>query len=193
MSRISHLPPRCPPTRLKEDELPDLIRFPSLGTILEEQPSWLDDLLTDPNVSPKGALHRRSASDSAAILEVPTDLQCSISNVSGESFVSGIVIPKAAEIGEGSEICNGFKGSCVYGPNSPRQKSSLTNSEVSALMESIPRNKLQYVTVESPSSDTIQQSDLRGNFQISAGDLDPEKAARRLTFSFLYCIFSYFS
>ncbi|ONK57515.1 uncharacterized protein A4U43_C09F1290 [Asparagus officinalis] len=163
MSRIPHLPPRCPPPiRVKEDEMPDLIRFPSLGTILEEQPSWFEELLTDSDVNSKETLHRRSASDSAAILEVSAELQCPISNSSEES-----------------EICGGFGGNCVYGPNSPRQKSSLSNSEVSALMESIPPNKLQYVTVDVPSCETMKQADQNGEYQISAGDLDPEKAARR--------------
>ena len=179
MSRISHLPPRRSPTRVKEDEFPDLIRFPSLGTILEEQPSWLDEILIDDDVNPKGTLHRRSASDSAAILEVPADLQCPISEASEENFLSTVAVPKPVEIGERSEVCNGFEESCVYGPNSPRQKSNLTNSEVSALMEIIPPNKLQYVTLDLPACDTIRQSDPKGDSQISVGDLDPEKAARR--------------
>lgn len=163
---------------MKEDELPDLIRFPSLGTILEELPPWLDDLLADPYVAPKGTL-RRSASDSAAILDVPSDLQCLISKDSEENFVPGIAVPKSMEVGEGSDICNGLEGSCLYGPNSPRRKSSLTNLEVSVLLGSIPPNKLQYVTVDFPSSDTIRRSNPRGDLQISTGDLDPEKAARR--------------
>jgi len=37
----------------------------------------------------------------------------------------------------------------------------LTNSEVSALMESIPPNKLQYVTVDLPACDVIRQSEGR--------------------------------
>lgn len=180
MSRISHLPPRFPTTRSKGDEFSDLIRFPSLGTILEEQPSWLDDLLTDSDTNPKGTLHRRSASDSAANFEVPADLQC-LSDPSDENSVLTISVPKSVEVRESStsEICSGFEGSCVYGPNSPRQKDSLTNSEVSALMESIPPNKLQYVTVDFPADDTIKQSDLRGDFQVPAGDCDPDMTARR--------------
>ena len=164
---------------MKEDEFPDLIRFPSLGTILEEQPSWLDEILIDSDDNPKGTLHRRSASDSAAILEVPSDLQCPISEASEENFLSTVAVLKPVEIGERSEACSGFEGSCVYGPNSPRQKSNLTNSEVTALMESIPPNKLQYVTVDLPACDAIRQFGPKGDFQVSAGDLDPEKATRR--------------
>lgn len=175
MSRISQFPPRRPQARGKEDELRDLIRFPSLGTILEEQPSWLDELLADSDVNPKGTLHRRSASDSAAILEDPTDLQCPISSSSEEASVSTIVVTKPAEMGE---ICSGLEGGCVYGPNSPRHKSTLSNSEVSALMESIPPNKLQYVTVDFPGVDSIKQPGQKCELQISAGDVDPEKAAR---------------
>ncbi|XP_057867215.1 basic leucine zipper 34 [Cryptomeria japonica] len=50
-------------------------RTPSVGYLSQCQPSWIDDLLDTPSETPakKGAHHRRSASDSLAFLEAPTN------------------------------------------------------------------------------------------------------------------------
>ncbi|KAI4983912.1 hypothetical protein ZWY2020_036021, partial [Hordeum vulgare] len=45
----------------------------------------------------------------------------------------------------------GVEVSCVYGPNSPRQKCRLTSSEssiVNAVLENVPSNSLQYLTID---------------------------------------------
>ncbi|XXG72221.1 hypothetical protein AAC387_Pa07g1368 [Persea americana] len=44
-------------------------RTPSESFLLEEQPSWLDDLLNDPETPVRRGSHRRSSSDSFAYLE----------------------------------------------------------------------------------------------------------------------------
>lgn len=50
-------------------------RTPSVGYLSQCQPSWIDDLLECPSETPtkKGTHHRRSASDSLAFLEPPTN------------------------------------------------------------------------------------------------------------------------
>eukprot|EP01018_Ginkgo_biloba_P031791 Gb_15846 [translate_table: standard] len=60
-------------------------RAPSESFILEEQPSWLDDLLNEPGSPVKKGSHRRSASDSVAFLEVPDTLS-KIENITGEKL-----------------------------------------------------------------------------------------------------------
>jgi hypothetical protein len=82
-----------------------------------------------------------------------------------------------------SETGSGVEGSCVYGPNSPRQKSRLTSSEssmVNAVLENVPSNPLQYLTID-PSA-------LHGNVANGTGDvyddvnhLDQDKAFKRYT------------
>eukprot|EP01018_Ginkgo_biloba_P018353 Gb_34968 [translate_table: standard] len=47
-------------------------RTSSESFLIEEQPSWLDDLLNEPETPVKKGSHRRSASDSVTFLEVPT-------------------------------------------------------------------------------------------------------------------------
>eukprot|EP00249_Psilotum_nudum_P020656 c27796_g1_i2 orf=538-1764(-) len=49
-------------------------RTPSAGFLMEEQLSWLDDLLDDSDSTNKKGFHRRSASDSFAYLESPSSL-----------------------------------------------------------------------------------------------------------------------
>ncbi|KAI7978889.1 Basic leucine zipper 6 [Camellia lanceoleosa] len=74
MSRQAHLPPRCPfqkgtVTRPIRDSYPRHQKSISQSSILEEQPAWLDDLLSDLDANSKGILHRRSTSDSVTLLD----------------------------------------------------------------------------------------------------------------------------
>lgn len=195
MSRQAHLPPRCPfknrgllPRALDSTSQTTLYRFPSQGSILDEKPSWLDDLFTDSDSSPGGISHRRSSSDSAAILEVPTTLAGPVSPVSEGSTSSVGTLhksPEATDEGEtnsGFEARSGYEASCVYGPNSPRQKSKLTSSEsslVSALLENVPQNSLRYLTVDFPNASNNSESNVSGDILVAPGDHDPEKASRR--------------
>ncbi|KAK8948138.1 hypothetical protein KSP40_PGU010618 [Platanthera guangdongensis] len=142
MSRPSHLPPRCPDKILLGDDqlLPELFRYPSMDSLLEEHPSWLDELLADSDTSSlHGQCHRRSASDSLTI--------------------------------------SGVEEGCVYGPNSPRERSKLTSSEsaiVNALLETVPRNKLAYAEISGGSR--IYEQDEEGNFE---AEHEAEKSSRR--------------
>ncbi|XP_026658808.2 basic leucine zipper 34-like [Phoenix dactylifera] len=195
MSRQAHLPPRCPfknrgllPQGLDSRPQTTLYRFPSQGFIIDEEPSWLDDLFTYSDSSPRGISHRRSWSDSAAILEVPTTLAGPISPV-GEGNTSSVGAlhksPEATDEGEtnsGFEAGSGYEASCVYGPNSPRQKSKLTSSEsslVAALLENVPQNPLQYVTVDFPGASNNSESNVSGDILVAPGDHDPEKASKK--------------
>ncbi|XP_010912379.1 basic leucine zipper 34 [Elaeis guineensis] len=195
MSRQAHLPPRCPfknrgllPRALDSTPQTTLYRFPSQGSIIDERPSWIDDLFTESDSSPRGISHRRSSSDSAAILEVPAMLAGPVSPVSeGNTSSVGALhkSPEATDEGEtnsGFEAGSGYDASCVYGPNSPRQKSKLTSSEsslVAALLENIPQNPLQYVTVDFPSGSNNSESNASGDILVAPDDHDPERASRR--------------
>ncbi|KAA8534593.1 hypothetical protein F0562_032148 [Nyssa sinensis] len=151
MSRQAHLPPRCPfqkktvarpvldpvsPTLYKEIEFyPQHHKSRSQSFILEEQPAWLDDLLSDSDSNSKGVFHRRSASDSVTLLD-------------------GLVpLPSLTEVNDddnsgSSETSGGFESSCMYGPNSPRRKGKITfpeNAIVSALSEYVSQNTMQHL------------------------------------------------
>ncbi|XP_008799706.1 basic leucine zipper 6 [Phoenix dactylifera] len=195
MSRPAHLPPRCPfqnrgllPRALDSTPQTTLYRFPSQGSIIDEKLSWLDDLLTDSESSPRGISHRRSSSDSAAVLDVLTTLGGPVSPVDEGNASSVCALHKPSESTDedesnsGLEAGSGFEASCVYGPNSPRQKSKLTSSEssmVTALLENVPWNPLQYVTVDFHSGSNSSESNVSGDVLAATGDHDPEKAARR--------------
>ncbi|KAG5237906.1 basic leucine zipper [Salix suchowensis] len=123
MSKQSLLPPRCPfqkhvVSRPIHDSFPQHHRSPSQGSILEEKPAWLDDLLSDEDADSRGASLRRSASDSVTLLE-------------------GIV-----------DSFSGLSPSSMYGPNSPRRRGgNVTFSEnaiASALSEYAFQNPLQH-------------------------------------------------
>ncbi|KAK4797687.1 hypothetical protein SAY86_030013 [Trapa natans] len=124
----SHLPPRCPfqrkpvPRNVKDPNAPHRPGyFPShhksssqsQGSILEDQPAWLEDLLNDPEVNGKGETHPRSASDATALLD-------------GDSL-SGFHLGSTSSVEQddvGSEGRQRVELDCVYGPNSPRGRSS---------------------------------------------------------------------
>ncbi|PNT68777.1 hypothetical protein BRADI_3g45170v3 [Brachypodium distachyon] len=187
MSRSPHLPPRCPQlgpqiTRRDDSLFTQSCRFPSDDPFFGEPPCWLDDLLADSGKTPNLPPLRRACSDSDAILDALTIFKLPI-------FPSeeGDVQP-ASESGDsfdavaGGESGSAVEGSCVYGPNSPRQKSRLTSSEssmVNAVLENVPNNPLQYLTID-PSST------LHGNVANGTGDayddvnhLDQDKSFKR--------------
>lgn len=60
-------------------------RTSSESVIIEEQPSWLDDLLNEPETPVKKGSHRRSASDSVTFLEVPSAIS-RVENIAEAEF-----------------------------------------------------------------------------------------------------------
>ncbi|XP_057978901.1 basic leucine zipper 2 isoform X2 [Malania oleifera] len=179
MSRQAHLPPRCPfqkkvaprsthepipPTpRRGYDLRPQHHKSSSQSSILEEQPAWLDDLLDDSDLNSKGTSHRRSASDSLTLLDGIVDQFPSLTPLNEERSVC-------------NESCSKLESDCMYGPNSPRRRGSLTFSEnaiVSALSEYVSQNTMQYID-KSHSISGIACSDLRGDGCRPAGELNAE-------------------
>ncbi|CAL9115393.1 basic leucine zipper 34-like isoform X2 [Musa acuminata AAA Group] len=198
MSRPAPLPPRCPfqnrgVTRRALESKPQTTqtddklcakhhRFPSHGSLLDEQPLWLDDLLTDPEISPRGISLQRSSSDPVALLEVATSFHGPISPITEEDALSDGILHESRESEEASEIGYGFEvGNCVYGPNSPRQKTKmddLESSVVTALLKDVPSNPLQYLTVDYPSTSVINELNEKED-STSSGNLDSESISRR--------------
>ncbi|XP_044462381.1 basic leucine zipper 2 [Mangifera indica] len=184
MSRQAHLPPRCPfqkkpVSRPFRDPISPLQRtesYPSdhkssfQSSILEDQPTWLDDLLSNPGTNSVGIIHRRSSSDSFTLLDGLVD-----------SF-SGLNPGKDDDNSVGDETCSGLESACVYGPNSPRKKGNSTFSEsaiVSALSECVVENPLQYVD-ESLCISGINHSDFKGDACTLTSELNAEtKMAKR--------------
>lgn len=105
---------------------------------MEDHPTWLDELLSDPESNSKGGLRslRRSVSDSVTLLDSVAD---SLSFLGPHSDEGSSV---------GSQTCGGFESDSMYGPNSPRLRSSSSFSEsaiVSALSECVSQEPGQYV------------------------------------------------
>ncbi|CAL4918240.1 unnamed protein product [Urochloa decumbens] len=158
MSRSPHLPPRCPPlgpqiTRRDDSLFTQSCRFPSGDPFFGEPPCWFDDLLADSGRVPNLPPLRRACSDSDAILDALSTFQSDLLD--------------AVEGGESGSV---VEASCVYGPNSPRQKSRLTTSEssmVNAVLENVPSNPLQYLTIGASSG-------VNGN--VANGTADPADA-----------------
>ncbi|CAH9092914.1 unnamed protein product [Cuscuta epithymum] len=86
MSRQAHHPPRCPlqkkaiiypnsgpisPTLFNDNQFhPKHHRSSSQSLIVDEQPAWLDELLSESDSNACGGMsHRRSASDSLTLLD----------------------------------------------------------------------------------------------------------------------------
>ncbi|KAK1574800.1 hypothetical protein Q3G72_000069 [Acer saccharum] len=141
----------------------------SQSSILEEQPAWLDELLSDPDVNPVGKFHRRSASDSVTLLDGIADA------------LPGLNPLKDGENSVEDGTCSGLQSNCMYGPNSPRKRDNLTFSEnalVSALSECDFENPLQYVD-DSLCISGINHSD-NIDMCASTGELNAEtKMAKR--------------
>lgn len=181
MSRQAHLPPRCPIQKKPIAGIHDSVaqslhinesylrhhKSSSQSSIPEEPPLWLDDLLSDPDSNSKGIYHRRSVSDSIALLDALAD-----------AFPS-LAPHKDDENSVVNETCNGLESACTYGPNSPRKKSNLTfveNAIVSALSESVSQDPTHSVDGNLHISATTH-ADWKGDDCHSIGDLDTEKKA----------------
>ncbi|WOL12734.1 basic leucine zipper 6 [Canna indica] len=191
MSWPAPLPPRSPfhsrglPRRAL-DSAPyspqnDNHRFPSNSHVLDEQPLWLDDLLTDHEIRPRGISLRRSSSDPVALLEVATSIHGPISPVYQEDALSDCLVYEPTEADADTQIGNRFEsGSCIYGPNSPRQKSKLADSESSmmaAFLENVPSNQLQYLS-NYPSTCVINQSQEKEDDYTPSAISESEKISR---------------
>uniref|UniRef100_A0A803NUH8 Uncharacterized protein n=1 Tax=Cannabis sativa TaxID=3483 RepID=A0A803NUH8_CANSA len=133
----AHLPPRCPiqkrPTSASIRNHNSFSNHP----FVEDHPAWLDDLLNDPDSNSKGGSLRRSVSDSVTLLDSVAD-----------SF--SILAP---HYDDGNSVGNPTNGglesaSSMYGPNSPRLRSSSSFSEnaiVSALSEYVSHDSREYI------------------------------------------------
>lgn len=169
-TRQPPLPPRCPFQRKPVSRpIQDLdsrsvptnsfhtadFKPPSQGSTLEDQPAWLDDLLSDQEVSTKGATRRRSASDSLVLLDGLGD--------SLSSLHLGDRVNRNDVKNEGSGM---LELDCIYGPNSPRGGSSgSTFSDrgiISAFSHYISHNPLQLLDGSLCISGTTR-SDLKGD------------------------------
>lgn len=130
-------------------------RFPSGDTFIGEPPCWLDDLLEDSGKAPKLPPLRRACSDSDAILDALSTFQSPIYPIEECDLNSGGEAEDLLGGVEGDESGSVVEASCFYGPNSPRQKSRLTTSEssmVNAVLENVPSNPLQYLSIDASSS-----------------------------------------
>lgn len=184
MSRQAHLPPRCPiqkkpiagsihdtvshPLHINES-YPRHYKSASQSSILEEQPAWLDDLLSDSDFNSKGIPHRRSVSDSIALLDSLADVFPSLTPHADDANI------------DVNETCSGLESACTYGPNSPRQKSNVTfteNAIVSALSEYVSQDPVPYID-ESLCISAIPYSHSEGDDCHSIGELDTEKKAEK--------------
>lgn len=186
MSRQAHLPPRCPiqkkpiagpihdtvshPLHINES-YPRHQKSPSQSSILDEQPAWLDDLLGDAVSNSKGMSHRRSVSDSVALLDALEDVFPSLTPHKDDASI------------DVSKTCSGLVSACTYGPNSPRQKSNVTfteNAIVSALSEYVSQDPLPYID-GSLCNSAISYSHSKGDDCHSVGELNTEnKDVKRL-------------
>jgi hypothetical protein len=191
MSRQARLPPRCPIQKKPIAGINDSV-FQSLhidesypphhnssyqSSIPEEPPTWLDDLLSDQDSISKGMYHRRSVSDSIALLDALADT------------LPSLALHKDDENSVVNETCNGLESACTYGPNSPRKKSNLTfveNAIVSALSESVSQDPTHYVDGNLRISATTH-ADWKGDDCNSVGDLNTEKKAVKGLESKLIC------
>ncbi|KAL8551837.1 hypothetical protein ACS0TY_000769 [Phlomoides rotata] len=141
MSRHAQLPPRprCPLQKKSVAPVANLSVSPPSGqyghfrsfsqsSILEEQPPWLNDLLSDSDSSSNGTSLRRTASDPS-------------------TFIDGLDQLNEKETGDSCEEEDGVGSTCTYGPNSPRRKSKIgfpENEIVSAFSEYVIQSPLQY-------------------------------------------------
>ncbi|XP_037447218.1 uncharacterized protein LOC119316932 [Triticum dicoccoides] len=171
MSRSPHLPPRCPPlgpqiTGRDDSLFTQSCRFPSEDPFFGEPPCWLDDLLADSGKMPNLPLLRRACSDSDAILDALRTIQSPIFPIEEADLQPAGETGDSLDAAVRGESDLGVEVSCVYGPNSPRQKCRLTSSEssiVNAVLENVPSNPLQYLTIDPSTS-------LHGNVANAKGD-----------------------
>uniref|UniRef100_A0A0D9VGT1 BZIP domain-containing protein n=1 Tax=Leersia perrieri TaxID=77586 RepID=A0A0D9VGT1_9ORYZ len=188
MSRSPHLPPRCPPlgpqiTRRDDSLFTQSCRFPSEDPFVGEPPCWLDDLLSDSGKSHNLPPLRRACSDSDAILDVLSTFPSPIYPIEEGDLQPVGEAGLFNAVAEGGGNGAGIEGSCVYGPNSPRQKTRLTSSEssmVNAVLENVPSNPLQYLIIDATSGVNCNMGEANGTGDV--GDVchaDQEKSLKR--------------
>lgn len=157
-------------------------RFPSEDPLFGEPPCWFDDLLADSGKVPSLPPLRRACSDSDAILDVLKTFQSPIYPIEeGDQQLDGETGEALDTVGGGESGC-GIEGSCVYGPNSPRQKSRLTSSEssmVNAVLENVPSNPLQYLTIDASSGVHGNVANGTGDASDALSHTDQEKSFKR--------------
>ncbi|PIN18533.1 hypothetical protein CDL12_08795 [Handroanthus impetiginosus] len=182
MSRQAQLPPRCPlqkkstahqangslcPPSCKDIELhlgqsgPQ--RSISESSIFDEQPAWLNDLLSDSDSNSNLTLHRRTASDSLTFFD-------------GLMPLRDLDQLNETENADSCEPDDGLGSSCSYGPNSPRSKNNLGlpgKEIVSAFSEYVMHNPMQlldgYISVSG-----VLQSDSSGDASRTVGEINNE-------------------
>ncbi|KAM3241822.1 hypothetical protein ACQJBY_054517 [Aegilops geniculata] len=187
MSRSPHLPPRCPPLGLqitgRDDSLfTQSCRFPSEDPFFGEPPCWLDDLLADSGKMPNLPLLRRACSDSDAILDALRTIQSPIFPIEEGDLQPAGETGDSLDAAVRGESDSGVEVSCVYGPNSPRQKCRLTSSEssiVNAVLENVPSNPLQYLTIDPSTSLHGNVANAKGDACDDVNHLDQDKSFKR--------------
>ncbi|KGN52170.1 basic leucine zipper 34 [Cucumis sativus] len=181
-TRQTHLPPRprCPiqkktisgsiaPTPPVNELSHD--NSSSVSSVLEDEPVWLGELLSDCESKSFGQPLRRSASDSVTLLDGLAD------------SLRSMCIAKDVENSVGNETCEQWDPSCTYGPNSPRRKCSSdfsNHSMVSALSEFVHLHHAAPVHTDACSFAENSSSNLNGNINESVRDFNTnENAAKR--------------
>lgn len=99
--------------------------------------------------------------------------------------ISGGEADDLLDAGEGGESGSVVEASCVYGPNSPRQKSRLTTSEssmVNAVLENVPSNPLQYLSIDASSGMNGNVTNGTADTCDAFGHPDQDKSFKRYTY-----------
>lgn len=185
-TRQTHLPPRCPIQKKTTAGSingsvalsPPVNEFflhrdtpSSQSSVLEDEPVWLGELLSDCESNSKGKPLRRSASDSVTLLDGLAD------------SLRSLCIEKDVENSVGNETCEQWDPSCIYGPNSPRKKCSSDFSNynmVSALSEFVHLHHATPVHTDICSVGESSSSKLNGDISESVREVNSdENAAKR--------------
>lgn len=157
-------------------------RFPSEDPFFGEPPCWLDDLLADSGKMPNLPLLRRACSDSDAILDALRTIQSPIFPIEEADLQPAGETGDSLDAAVRGESDSGVEVSCVYGPNSPRQKCRLTSSEssiVNAVLENVPSNPLQYLTIDPSTSLHGNVANAKGDACDDVNHLDQVKSLKR--------------
>ncbi|XP_038892254.1 basic leucine zipper 2 isoform X2 [Benincasa hispida] len=145
--------------------------YSSPSSMLEDEPVWLGELLSDREPNSIGQPLRRSASDSVTLLDGLAD------------SLRSLCIAKDVENSVSNETCEQWDPSCTYGPNSPRRKcsSDFSNySMVSALSEFVRLHHAAPVHADVCSLAEKSSSNSNGNISESVRDVNSdENAAKR--------------
>lgn len=184
MSRPSQLPPRCPlqkkaaARKTLEPSSNNCRGFNKSGgrhqrslsqsSVFEEQPAWIDDLLSDSDSVPEGIYHCRSASDSFTLLD---------------SIVPNMLLSEEGFVDDGNILGSG----CIYGPNSPRRRSNLEftdNTVLLAMSDYVNQSPMQFV-------DEIPRSpfDLKDHFCDSPNYFSIDAKTGKRYYIYIYIIY----